>query len=80
MFFVHTNNVQTTENVYKSDIYAAADVAMLFIYKTSTFFTFRIFAPITTPSSILFHNFVKVQDQSFYTQKDLQLNLYDGFI
>ena len=46
------------------------------LYKTSTFFTFQIFVSITTPSSVLFCNFVKFQKQSFYIQKDSQMNLY----
>ena len=58
-------------------IYAAAD--MLFVYKTYTFFTFPIFASVTMSSSILFCNFLKFQDQSFYTQKDSQMNLYYRF-
>ena len=49
---------------------------MFYVYKTSTFFTFRIFALLTTSSSVLFRNFVKFQDQSFHTQKDPQMNLY----
>ena len=30
--------------------------------------------------SALFQNFVKFEDQSFYTQKDSQMNLYHRFI
>ena len=44
------------------------------------FFTFRIFASIATSSFVLFHNFVKFQDQSSYTQKDSKMNLYYRFI
>ena len=35
----------------------------------TTFSTFRIFTAITMPSSVLFRNFVKFQDQSFHTPK-----------
>ena len=41
------------------------------------FFTFQIFASTMMPSSILFYNFVKFQDQYFHTQKDsFSINLF----
>ena len=50
------------------------------INKNPTFSTFGIFASTTIPSSTLFHNFVKFQDQSFHIQKGTQINLYYRFI
>ena len=66
--------IQTTHKLYRMYtnvnriIYGAADV-YLFIYKNCTFFTFRIFSLATTPSSVLFSKFLKVQDQSFHIKK-----------
>ena len=50
------------------------------IYKNPAFFTFQMFASATTPSSVLFHNFVKFQDHCFHIHKDSQMNLYYKFI
>ena len=55
--------------------YAAADICFSVYTKTPTFFTFRIFTSTTTPSSVLFPNFVKSQDQYFHIQKGTQMNL-----
>ena len=62
--------------------YAVADVCFLDIQKPYIlyFSHFRIFASTTTASSVLFRNFVKLQDQYFYIQKDSQMNLYYRFI
>ena len=50
------------------------------IYKNPTSFTFRIFTLTTAPSSILFCNFAKLQDQSFHIQKGAKMNLYYRFV
>ena len=59
-------------------IYVAANVFC--IYKNPTSFTFRIFTLTTAPSSILFCNFAKLQDQSFHIQKGAKMNLYYRFV
>ena len=51
----------------------------LCVYKNPAFFTFWIFASTMTPSSLLLCNFVKFQDQSFYIQKAIKMNLYIRF-
>ena len=48
----------------------------VYIYKNLSSFIFQIFPSTITPSSILFCNFVKFQDQSFHIQKVIQINLY----
>ena len=60
-------------------IYVAADVCILYIQKPYIL-PFRIFPLTMMPSSILFHNFVKSQGQSFHIQKSTQMNIYCKFI
>ena len=49
------------------------------MYKNLTFFAFRIFASTMMPSSVLFCNFVKLQDQPFHIQRSSQMSLFYRF-
>ena len=78
MFCVHAKNVQAIQNVYKRESNQICSCwCMFYVHKTSTLSTFWIFATITTPSSVIFCNFVKIQDQSFHNQKDSLINSHN---
>ena len=49
------------------------------ILKKTTFFIFPIFALATTPSPVLFCNFVKFQYQSFYIQVQRGIYMINSF-
>ena len=75
-----TNYKKCVQMLIKSYMLLLMYVLLFYVYKTSRLLTLRIFASITIPSSVLFCNFVKCQDQSCHTKKDSQMNLYYRFI
>ena len=52
---------------------------LMYVLCTQNLYTFYFlnFATVTTPSSVIFWNFVKFQDQSFHNQKDSLINLHN---
>ena len=82
--FLYIHTMYKLHKMYKNVtrvIYAADDACFLYIQNLYNhyFSNFRMNNDPTMPYSVLFHNFVNFQDQSFHIQ-GTQINLYCGFI
>ena len=81
--FLYTETMHKLYKTYTNVnwiIYSATDVWFFVYAKTPHSLLLKFTSTIMVPSSVLFCNFGKCQDQSFYFQKGSQMNLYYRFI